>query len=72
MDYYLFLILNLQEVKDLKNSTDVENITCTFEVANLNATSMKRASADTTFVMVIGSGALEGGKSTNIQAQIYL
>lgn len=49
-------------VENLKNSTDGENIKCTFDVANLNATTMNmnRASADTTYVMVIGSGDLIG------------
>ncbi|KAM4729140.1 putative ferric-chelate reductase 1 [Anableps anableps] len=50
-------------VTGIKSSVDGENIKCTFNVANLNASAAattNRAAADTTFVIVIGSGELNG------------
>ncbi|XP_021165906.2 putative ferric-chelate reductase 1 [Fundulus heteroclitus] len=53
----------MMNMTDIANSTEGENIKCTFNVAGLNATSSQtRAAADSTFFVVIGSGMITGDR----------
>ncbi|MEQ2247547.1 hypothetical protein ILYODFUR_010402 [Ilyodon furcidens] len=50
-----------RNVTGIQSSVVGENIKCKFSVSNLNATAQNtRANRDTTFVVVIGSGPLNG------------
>lgn len=58
---------------DVKNTINGTSIKCTFNVAGLNTTTdaaLVRA-ADTTYRMVVGSGTVDGSKSTNIYVYTY-